>query len=216
MNRQDIAARLRVARPVKLRVVLNDETEKPVTMPKGRNRWDKAAAIIDSMPWASVYPLDAQGGLCAEAIHRDDATPAGELEDVPKNPTMAIVNGIMVHVAPMVREIHKVATVSAVDLVKTVRSVHKDEMATILDNYAKALQSANDRATGFETRANDLLADNDELREALFEARKQQGPSPGDQREAAIINALVPGLVPMPANANAPGSGGDHGGNGVG
>src|SRR5690349_22223855 len=140
MKRQDVAARLRNARPMKLRVVLNDETEKPVAMPRGRQRWDKAAAIIDGLPWATVYCLDGQGNIAAEPIHRDDASsPAAELEDVPKNPTMAIVHGVMSHLAPVLRDVHKVATSSALELVSKIRAVHRDETKDIITGYTDLL-----------------------------------------------------------------------------
>lgn len=215
MNRQDVAVRLRTARPLKLRVVLNDETEKPVAMPRGRQRWDKAAAIIDALPWATVYMLDGQGNICAEPIHRDDASsPAAELEDVPKNPTMAIVHGVMAHLAPVLRDVHKVATGSAVELVTKIRSVHKDEMKDIITGYTELLAKTFDRLVSFEERSNELMAENDALRSELAAARTEATSNTEAERERMLLE-MVTGKK-MPAPGGDAGKGDGSGSNGAG
>lgn len=216
MNRADIATRLRLARPVKLRVVLNDETEKPVTMPRGRNRFDKAAGIIDAMPWATIYCLDAQASIVAEPIHREDAAPATDLEEMPKNPTMAIVHAIMSTLAPVLRDVHKVATQSATELVLKVRAVHKDEMSTVLGGYNALLEKTLDRNVAFEERSNGLMAENDELRETIAELRAELKADKGDGgaadwREKALAKALGLPVDEGKPPGDQPGGGGNNG-----
>lgn len=195
MNLADVAARLRNARPSKLRVVLNDETEKAVAMPRGRERWSKAAQIIDAMPWATVYPLDAQGAICAEPINRDDGAPAGELEDLDlekhKNPTLAIVHAVMSGVGTVLRDVHKTATVSAYELVHKVRGVHATEMQSVLAGYNALLEKTLDRNVAFEERSNQLMAENDDLRAQIAELRHaDKGAATEELRERALIKAL--------------------------
>ena len=214
MNRTDLAARFRIARPMKLRVVLNDETEKPVAMPRGRNRWDRAAAMVDSLPWASVYPLDGQGSICAEAIHRDDAAPATDLEEVPKNPTMMIVHAVMSNLAPVLRDVHKVATTSALDLVAKVRQIHRDELKDMLEGYKDLLGSLSLRANEYESRANQLLAENDQLRDevAAMRQHQHQGGNSEAMRDRIFAKALG---VDLGADDKPPEGQSGGGGNGA-
>lgn len=216
MNRQDIAAHIRHTKPHRLKVVLNDDTEKGVAIPRGRNRADKAAGIVDDMPWATVYMLDERGDAKGVFHRAEETAPATDLEKLPQNPTMAIVHAITSQFAPMVKAIHQCATESAHELVAKVRATHKDEMGVIFDALAKALTGAIERGAGFEQRANDLLAEVDELRDELAEMRAKQTPSPADAREEKIIGALAGELFPgmVPGNTkNAPD--GANGANGV-
>jgi hypothetical protein len=209
VNRDDVAKRLRLARPVKLRVVLNDETEKPVTMPRGRQRFDKAAGIIDAMPWATVYMLDAQASIIAEPINRDDSSPAADLEDVPKNPTMAIVHGVISGLGSVLRDVHKAATASATELVIKIRATHKDEMATILAGYNALLEKTLDRNVAFEERSNQLMIENDELRERIAEMQRTAKADNGNEewREKMLAKALGMPVDEMPSGGQPEGTG---------
>lgn len=54
---------LRKLDPVSLKVTLSDGTEKPVAVPKVRNRWQRVYQVLDSLPWVRVEALDKHGAV---------------------------------------------------------------------------------------------------------------------------------------------------------
>lgn len=195
MSPADIAGRLKADRPYKLRVVLNDDSEKAVAIPRGRNRWHAAARILDEMPWATIYPIDAHGSVCAPPINREDGAPATELETVAPNPTAALVQVVVGLLAPLVRDVHKTATTSVTDLMVKMRATVREEMRDVLDSYAKLSTMALNRGTGFEERANELQAENDELREAIVELRSRAKPDDDEEDGDSVRSKTIDGLI---------------------
>ena len=65
---------LRRHEPHSLRVVLLDGTEKPVAVPRIRNRWQRVIQVLDSLPWVRIEALDKSGAVlaCVESPEADD------------------------------------------------------------------------------------------------------------------------------------------------
>lgn len=70
---------LRKLEPVSLRVTLADGTERPVAVPRIRNRWQRVYQVLDSLSWVRIDALDKQGAVLG-VVEDDDA--AEELVDV--------------------------------------------------------------------------------------------------------------------------------------
>lgn len=63
---------LRKLEPVSLKVTLMDGTEKPVAVPKVRNRWQRVYQILDSLAWVRIEALDKAGAVLG-VVEDDDA-----------------------------------------------------------------------------------------------------------------------------------------------
>jgi hypothetical protein len=58
-----VVDRIKRFAPAKLKVVLRDGTEKPVAVPKIRNRWSRVVQVLESLPWQSIECLDKDGSV---------------------------------------------------------------------------------------------------------------------------------------------------------
>lgn len=195
MNAADIAAVLKNVRPHKLRVVMNDNNERTVAMQRGRNRWHGTAQTIDAMPWTEVYCLDGTGAVCAAPIKREDGAPAAELETLGGKLNDTQITAATL--AQLVREVHRTATSAAVELATKLRKEAREEMADLVKGYEALAKLALNRGTGFEERANELQAENDELREMVIELQGHQrntprsDESPEERRERMLVEAIT-------------------------
>jgi len=57
----DLPAQLRRFKPVSLKAVLRDGTERPVAVPKSGNRWQRCMQTLDALDWEKVECLDKDG-----------------------------------------------------------------------------------------------------------------------------------------------------------
>jgi hypothetical protein len=62
---------LRKLEPASLKVTLTDGTEKPVPVPKIRNRWARVIQVVDSVSWVRIEALDKSGGVLG-VVEDDD------------------------------------------------------------------------------------------------------------------------------------------------
>lgn len=188
MTAAEVAALLKAARPHKLRVVLTDDTERSVALPKGRNRWSAAARVIDELSWSEVHPLDAHGAICAPPLKRDMTAPAGDLVELPGtlDPRSALVAQVSTTIATVlgrvVEQAHRQATASAVELVTRLRSTIAGELKDVLAAHRDLTQLALDRSNYFEDR----LAELEDDRRAELERRAERARrAPPEDAEAA-------------------------------
>lgn len=63
MSAADYIAQLKRFEPAALKVTLSDGTEKPVAVPRVRNRWARVQQIIDAVSWVRIEALDKAGAV---------------------------------------------------------------------------------------------------------------------------------------------------------
>lgn len=63
MQRHSVTEELKKVAPASLKVTMRDGTEKPVAVPKNRNRWSRTQQVLDSLPWVTIECLDKDGKL---------------------------------------------------------------------------------------------------------------------------------------------------------
>ena len=198
MTAAEVAALLKAARPHKLRVVLTDDTERSVALPKGRNRWSAAARVIDELSWSEVHPLDAHGAICAPPLKRDLTAPAGDLVELPGtlDPRSALVAQVSTTIATVlgrvVEQAHRQATASAVELVTRLRSTIAGELKDVLAAHRDLTQLALDRSNYFEDRLAELEDDRRAEVERRVERARRAPPEDADAfRERWIADLLL-------------------------
>lgn len=57
----DVIEDIKRYQPASLKVTLGDGTEKPVAVPKNRNRWSRTQQVLDALPWVRIECLDGKG-----------------------------------------------------------------------------------------------------------------------------------------------------------
>lgn len=198
MTAAEVAALLKAARPHRLRVVLTDDTERSVALPKGRNRWSAAARVIDELAWSEVHPLDAHGAICAPPLKRDMTAPAGDLVELPGtlDPRSALVAQVSTTIATVlgrvVEQAHRQATASAVELVTRLRSTIAGELKDVLAAHRDLTQLALDRSNYFEDRLAELEDDRRAEVERRVERARRAPPEDADAfRERWIADLLL-------------------------
>lgn len=71
----DYIGKLKACEPASLKVTLSDGTEKPVAVPRIRNRWQRVQQTIDALPWVRIEALDKSGAVLGMV---EDESGAGE------------------------------------------------------------------------------------------------------------------------------------------
>jgi len=63
---------IRKLEPAALKVTLSDGSERPVAVPKIRNRWQRVYQTMDALPWVRVEALDKNGAILG-VVEDDEA-----------------------------------------------------------------------------------------------------------------------------------------------
>lgn len=72
---------LRKLEPASLKVTLMDGTERPVPVPKIRNRWARVIQVVDSLSWVRIEALDKSGGVLGVVEDDEQDVEVGDDDD---------------------------------------------------------------------------------------------------------------------------------------
>jgi hypothetical protein len=88
-----LVARLRAARPSKVRAYDRDGDAKDIAVPAGnRKKWQAVQAVLHDLGWARIEMLDAKGNILGVVDRPDDA---GDLEELPADREVAKTGGML-------------------------------------------------------------------------------------------------------------------------
>jgi flagellar hook-basal body complex protein FliE len=150
-------AALKGDRPEFLRVYLDDDSVANVAVPKVKRWKPRVAAIVDSMPWRSIEPLDAKGNVLGARQDNSELGAATELENLDELP-----EGIHTDVMGLLQLMLKAQDVALVR--------QKQAYDSVLDNNQKLLAVISDRLKSMEKSAHDNFQMMMELRNKLVSA----------------------------------------------
>lgn len=214
MTPQDIAKELLARRPTKLKVLLNDETTQTVSLPKGRNRYARVAAVIDQLAWAEIHCLDQQSALQGVIRRAEEATSLEPLGTVGDG-TVVQATALAQILARAIGDAHKVAVQQTSTLVEKLRTTMASEMKDILSAHKDLAQYAFDRALEAEEALQTKIAEQNELAVEM-ELQKRKGES-GEDFRSRVLASFLDGKMDAKRPPEGPGGhGGANGANGAG
>lgn len=200
MNVDELAVALRNARPFSLRVILTDDVERKVAMPRGRMRYHAAAKIVSELPWQEVHCLDGKGSLAAVPIKRDLDREAGDLEPLtavdPKASQMTqLAQGLATVITNAVTAAHKAATAATLEIVVKLKATAREELRDVMSAHKDLAQLAIDRALEYRDQARELEDQLEERREREREREELRAAQAAKSNGHSTREMAVEGLV---------------------
>lgn len=176
----DLVSQLKRHKPVAIKAIMRDGTERPVAVPKSGNRWSRAMQTLDALDWDTLECLDKDGRVSGVIEHPEDEY-QDELGDDEGSVTLHKLAKVMLEVMRSTqketRQMFEVQMQGQAALVQAMI----EGMRSVADSYSLAMkvQSANAIASGGDPEMENMM------KMAMALAMKPQAlpPSPPAQQQ---------------------------------
>lgn len=173
----DLVSQLKRHKPVAIKAVMRDGTDRPVAVPKSGNRWQRCERTLDSLDWESLECLDKDGRVVGVVERPEDEYPEDEGDDggsVTLHKLAKVMLEVMRTTAKETRQMFEAQMNGNAALVQAMI----EGMRAVSDSYAMAMnvRAANTAAEGDPEMANMM-----KMALMLATQRPQQLPNPPQQ-----------------------------------